>query len=172
MQGLEGVSASFSPIQVDFLPIVLAHFFCCPPPNRDSLPAETSPNPMEAAANLSMTDIRMSTESLDLAALAEAVDIVWLHPGRRRELRSLIRKRGWRRAAEVAAFDVQCRALNLPPAPPCVARVRGGSRASRLLRRMLRRGISRYHPSPLRAIEEAGAPEEVPAEPMIEVMIG
>jgi hypothetical protein len=53
-----------------------------------------------------------------------------------------------------------------------VARVRGGSRASRLLRRMLRRGISRYHPSPLRAIEEAGAPEEVPAEPMIEVMIG
>jgi len=31
---------------------------------------------------------------------------------------------------------------------------RGKGRASRLLRRMLRRGISRYHPDPLRALAE------------------
>jgi hypothetical protein len=121
---------------------------------------------------------RTSIESLDLAALAEAVDVVWQHPERRRELRSLIRQRGWQPAAEIAAFDAQCRALNLPPweAPPCVARVRGKDRAARLLRRMLRRGISRYHPSPLRAIAEAGAPARRatyrPAEPAIEAMIG
>jgi hypothetical protein len=157
MPDLAGVGVDFSPVLVDFLPITSAHFFCCPPPNRVSLPAKSLPNPMQPSAKASMTG-RTSIESLDLAALTEAVDIVWLHPERRRELRSLIRKRGWQAAAEVAAFDVQCRALNLPPweAPPCVASVRGKDRAARLLRRMLRRGVSRWHPRPLAAIAEAG----------------
>ena len=67
-------------------------------------------------------------------------------------------ERGWQGAAAVAAYDCQSRSLNLPPweAPPCVASVRGNSRAARLLRRMLKRGISRWHPRPLEAIAAAG----------------
>ena len=102
---------------------------------------------------------RTSTECLDLAALAEAVAIVRRHPDRGRELAEVMAQRGWHAAAAVAAYDAQCRSLHLPPwvAPPCVASVRGKPRAARLLRRMFRRGISRYHPDPLRALEAAGS---------------
>jgi hypothetical protein len=113
---------------------------------------------MEVVANLSMADTRMSIESLDLAALAEAVDVVWRHPERRRELRSLIRKRGWEAAARIAAYDVQCRSLNLKPwqEPPCTGRLRDDkSPAGCLLKRMAKRGVSRWAPDPLRAIAQA-----------------
>jgi hypothetical protein len=39
---------------------------------------------------------------------------------------------------------------------PCRASARGKSRASRLLRRMLARGVSRWDPRPLEAIATAG----------------
>jgi hypothetical protein len=122
---------------------------------------------------------RVSTESLDHAALSAAVALVWRHPERSRELAGIMARDGWQRAAEVAAYDAQCRALNLAPweEPPCTGRLRGDrSPAGRLLRRMLRRGVSRWDPNPLRAIAEAGAPARRahyrPVEPAIEALIG
>jgi hypothetical protein len=81
---------------------------------------------------------RTSTEHLDLAALREAIAIVWRHSERSRELAEVMAERGWEAAAAVAAYDAQCRSLHLPPweAPPCVAGTRGKGRASKLLRRM------------------------------------
>jgi hypothetical protein len=89
---------------------------------------------METDANLSMNARhRMSIESLDLAALAEAIAIVWQHRERGRELADLMARRGWEVAARIASYDGQVRSLNLPPweAPPCVASVRGKGRAAR-----------------------------------------
>ena len=70
------------------------------------------------------------------------------------ELADLIRQRGWQSAAMVAAYDCQCRTLRLPvwEEPPCAARPTEKGKAGRLLRRMLARGVSRYHPDPLAAI--------------------
>jgi hypothetical protein len=122
---------------------------------------KTSRKPMEPRADPStgLVMSAMPTSSADLAALTEAIAIVWRHPARGPELAEVMAQRGWNEAAEVAAYDVQCRSLNLPPweSPPCVASVRGSDRAARLLRRMLRRGISKFHPRPLQAIELAGA---------------
>jgi hypothetical protein len=125
---------------------------------------------MQTAAKPSMTErLRTRTESLDRAALAEAVAIVRGHPERSRELAEVMAERGWEAAAEVAVFDAQCRALNLPPweAPPCVANARGKDRAARLLRRMLKRGISRWHPRPLEAIAEASASQSFAHGPRV-----
>jgi hypothetical protein len=113
----------------------------------------------------------------DRDALDAAVELVRRHRERWQEFLDLARQRGWREASLVAAVDAQVRSLRLPPwreeEIPCLANPRGGSRASKLLRRMLRRGISRWHPRPLAAIAEAGALEEAapPAEPTIEAMV-
>jgi hypothetical protein len=68
-------------------------------------------------------------------------------------------------AAAVAAYDCQARSLDLAPweAPPCAAGIRGKGRAARLLRRMLKRGISRWHPRPLEAIAAAGPVKKKPS---------
>jgi hypothetical protein len=73
----------------------------------------------------------------------------------------MIAERSWQEAAEFAAFVCQSHALNLKPwqVPPCVVedlnepRV-GEEEAAKLLRRMLRAKISRWHPDPLQALEE------------------
>ena len=97
----------------------------------------------------------------DKDALEAAIDIVRQHPERWQELQALVCERGWNAAALVAVCDCQVRAMRLPPwreeEVPCTASPRGRSRAGRLLRRMLKRGISRYHPNPLEAIAAAGA---------------
>lgn len=105
-----------------------------------------------------MTDAHLS----DRDALEAAIDIVRKHRERWQEFLDLVRERGWNAAALVAVCDCQVRAMRLPPwreeEIPCMASRRGKGRASKLLRRMARRGISRYHPSPLEALEAAGAP--------------
>ena len=96
----------------------------------------------------------------DSAALQAAIDLA-RQSERAAELVELIRERGWEAAAEICAYDLQSRSLELAhwsDEVPCAAPVRGKSRASRLLRRMLKRGISRWHPDPLAAIAEAGPP--------------
>jgi hypothetical protein len=135
---------------------------------------------MKTSANSAVTDPHLSDrDCLDLATA-----IVLRHPQRRIEFQNLVRERGWDAAAMVAAYDCQARSMRLRwwELPPCVAGTRGKGRAARLLRRMLRRGVSRWHPRPLEAIAEAGpvvrmqrrrrskavrAPEEAapPAEP-------
>ena len=102
--------------------------------------------------NLRKSAIKLSPN--DLAALELAVAIVHRHPERSRELMELIHRRAWRSAAMVAAYDCQCRRLRLKPweEPPCSAQPTDRNQAGRLLRRMLARGVSRYHPDPLAAI--------------------
>ena len=96
----------------------------------------------------------------DRACLDLAVAIVRRHPERWQEFLGFVRERGWAEASMIASYDAQMRAIRLPPweRPPCVASPRGKHRAARLLRRMARRGISRWHPNPLAALAEAGPP--------------
>jgi hypothetical protein len=96
----------------------------------------------------------------DRDALDAAVNVVRRHPERWREFQALVLERGWQAAALVCVFDCQTRSMRLRwwEEPPCCAPWRGKSRGARLLRRMARRGVSRYHPSPLAAIAAAGAP--------------
>jgi hypothetical protein len=119
-----------------------------------SAPSKSPRNPMETSANPAVINPHLANRD----ALELAIVIVRQHPERARELAALERERGWLKAAKVAVFDCQSRALRLPvwENPPCVASVRGKGRAARLLRRMLKRGISRWHPRPLEAIAVAG----------------
>ena len=106
-----------------------------------------------------MTDPHLS----DRDALYAAIAIVRRHPERWREFQDLMRERGWEAATKVVVFDCQARSMRLRwwEQPPCLASLRGKDRAARLLRRMLRRGVSRYDPNPLAALE-AAAGDPVP----------
>jgi hypothetical protein len=118
--------------------------------------SKTSSNLLRTNGELAVIAPHLS----DSAALNAAIELVREHRERWQEFLNLARERGWEEASMIAAFDAQCRSMRLPPweEPPCVANVRSKGRAARLLRRMLRRGVSRWHPDPLRALEEAGAP--------------
>jgi hypothetical protein len=121
-------------------------------------PQLTAPNRLRTLSDLAVTDAHLSDrDCLDLAT-----DIVRRHPERWREFQALVLERGWHAAAMVAAVDCQVPSMRLPPwregEIPCLASSRGTDRAARLLRRMLRRGVSRWHPRPLEALAEAGAP--------------
>lgn len=67
----------------------------------------------------------------------------------------------WQEVAEFAAALCQRDALNLTPweDPPCRAHVdaMGGDGSVKLLAKMEAAGISRWHPDPLRALEQANA---------------
>jgi hypothetical protein len=67
----------------------------------------------------------------------------------------------WQKVAEFAASLCQSKALGLRPweNPPCHAHVdpMGGDGSVKLLAKMEKAGISRWHPDPLRALEEANA---------------
>jgi hypothetical protein len=117
-------------------------------------PTKSARNRFQSEGNLAVIDPHLT----DREALCLAIKITFRHLERRREFEALVRERGREHAAFICAYDVQSRSLRLPmwESPPCVASVRGKDRASRLLRRMLKRGISRYHPRPLEAIEAAG----------------
>jgi hypothetical protein len=109
---------------------------------------------MKTSAKHVVTDALLA----DRLALDAAITIA-RKSERARELGILIWELGWDEAARIAAYDCQSRALRLPhwsEEVPCRASLHGRSRASRLLRRMLKRGISRFHPRPLEAIAEAG----------------
>ena len=83
---------------------------------------------------------------------------------RARQLDEMLEERGWQEAAEFAAYGCQFRSLKLRPwqEPPCCVedpdepRV-GQEEAAKLLRRMLRAKISRWHPSPLEELEKRKA---------------
>jgi hypothetical protein len=78
------------------------------------------------------------------------------------QLDDMMRERCWLEVAQFAAYVCQGSALHLKPwqTPPCyVADVNeprvGEESAAKLLRRMLKAGISRWHPDPLAALEAA-----------------
>lgn len=96
----------------------------------------------------------------DKAALTQALEICRAEsPGRAKQIKAKLRDEGWQSTAEFAAAHCQCEALNLEPwqMPPC----RGDSEhhpdaaAKKMLEQMLAAGVSRWHPDPLAAIEEA-----------------
>ena len=110
-------------------------------------------------ADLSEVDVA----ALKLAlATARARDAAWVD--------ELLRTEPWFKAARAAAICCQERALKLRPWqcwPPAAVEVddvdmvgyehRGITQSAALLRKMLRVGVSRFHPSPLVAIEQAKA---------------
>jgi hypothetical protein len=72
----------------------------------------------------------------------------------------MVANRGWVEAAMHAAYACQCDALHLKPwqMPPCAVRDENEPRvgeedAARLLRRMLKAGISEFHPDPMAALD-------------------
>ena len=71
----------------------------------------------------------------------------------------LIEPRPWQEVAEFAAYSCQMDALHLKPwqFPPCWVEPgdRKHRKAAKLLREMQSLGVSRFHPDPLAAIEEA-----------------
>ena len=100
------------------------------------------------------------TRNDDRAALMQALEMCRAEsPGRAKQINAKLRDDGWQSTAEFAAAHCQCEALNLEPwqMPPC----RGDSEhhpdpaAKKLLEQMLAAGVSRWHPDPLAAIEEA-----------------
>jgi hypothetical protein len=105
----------------------------------------------------------------DKAALTLAVEVTRREsPGRSRQIDAMLADEPWESVARFCASCAQGRALNLPPwqPPPCnignmAAALNDpdeqrGYRAAALLRqRMLDAGVSRWHPDPLRAIEQA-----------------
>jgi hypothetical protein len=112
-------------------------------------------------------------DKLDKDALALAVETACKEPLRAKQIRSKMRNEGWRKVAEFAAYCCQCDALRLKPwqipplyilnvddpndglSTPDQYGMDGRYEAAKLLKRMLAAGVSRYHPDPEAAIEEA-----------------
>jgi hypothetical protein len=103
--------------------------------------------------------------ALELAlAKARASGKTRADKARAAQIDEMLEERGWQEAAEFAAYGCQFRSLKLRPwqEPPCCVedpdepRV-GQEEAAKLLRRMLRAKISRWHPSPLEELEKRKA---------------
>jgi hypothetical protein len=112
-----------------------------------------------------MTDVTTTTDDeldeVDKAALESAMQIARREPGRSEQLDAKLETESWFDVAWFAAGCVQGRALHLRPweESPCHVDEddpqERDKQAQALLRRMLAAGVSRYHPDPLRALEEA-----------------
>jgi hypothetical protein len=91
--------------------------------------------------------------------------------GRREQIKWKLKEDGFINTGKLAGYHRQCEALQLKPweEAPCHVddpdepidpndarlRISGYAQAAKLLREMLALGISRWHPDPLAAIEEA-----------------
>jgi hypothetical protein len=111
--------------------------------------------------------------SLDREALERAIEITRSSGefGRREQVDSMIKERGWFSAATFSASCAQSRSICpklWQPVPMDITDVEGaiargddgaGGKyaAARLLRKMLRAGLSRYEPRPLEALGAAAA---------------
>jgi hypothetical protein len=115
---------------------------------------------------------------VDRNALERAIEITKAEsPGRARQIANKLKHEPWREVAEFAASCCQHRALATRPwelAPISVDEAdpipdgddhRRTGRAIKLLRRLLRAGLSRYEPSPLTALAKMEAIEPPTAEP-------
>jgi hypothetical protein len=81
-------------------------------------------------------------------------------PDRAGQLQKMLAEQPWQDVAAFAAHCVQTRSLHLRPwqVPPCSANEDAtdarDTDAQRLLRKMLRAGLSRYEPDPIRAMKK------------------
>jgi len=110
-----------------------------------------------------MTMIETSLDRNDVAALKLAMEMAMIDPGRKEQLEYKLKDESWHKVAEFAAYSCQMQSLKLKPweDPPCWADededyyIEDASKcrdAQRLLRRMLKAGVSRYHPDPMAAL--------------------
>jgi hypothetical protein len=81
---------------------------------------------------------------------------------RSEQLDSMLQDRPWHQVAEFASYSCQVATLGLKPWQPPPAHVNdpdhpepGEETAAALLQRMLKVGVSRWHPTPLVALEAA-----------------
>jgi hypothetical protein len=97
----------------------------------------------------------------DRAALELAMAKAREEPGRSEQLDAKLMDEPWEEVAQFAAGCVQSRALRLAPweRPPCETFLDEDdperAPAVQLLTRMLKAGVSRFHPSPIEACEAA-----------------
>ena len=82
---------------------------------------------------------------------------------RAQQVDEMLEERSWQEAAEFAAYDRQIDNMGLRPweTPPCCIADENEPRvgeevAAKVLRLMLRAGISRWHPNPIGALEALG----------------
>jgi len=107
----------------------------------------------------------------DIAALTLAIEYTRRDPSRNEQLDSMLQDGSWIEVAEFASYHCQMETLRLDPAdsPPCWindpdatlagknddAWCYGAHEAARLVKKMQALGISKYHPDPIKAIEQA-----------------
>jgi hypothetical protein len=106
---------------------------------------------------------------VDRQALELALEFGRKDPRRREQLDLMLQRQSWIEVAQFASYGQQCRSLNLRPwqSPPAWAElgdqddaagpIFGRRAAAELLARMLALRISRWHPDPIAAIEQAEA---------------
>lgn len=108
-------------------------------------------------------DVSDGMDAHDIAALRLAIQAVHDKDGPDciEQVETKLADDGFFEGGKCAAFHRQVEALDLKPwqAPPCVVSATDPHErdkdAQRLLRRMLKAGVSRYHPDPMAALEEA-----------------
>ena len=93
-------------------------------------------------------------------------------PGRAEQIDSMLKHDSWAEVATFAAYCAQGKSLNLVPwqSPPCCGDgcEHCDPAAKKLLEQMLSLGISRWHPGPLAAIEEAKKKKRAPETDLAE----
>jgi hypothetical protein len=106
-------------------------------------------------------DVLAEIDDHDTAALELAMDGARAL-GRGKQLDKMLETRSWQRVAKFAAYCCQRKALHLAPheTPPChverLDKVEPQERKpAELQRRMLRHGVSGWHPDPMAAIAAA-----------------
>jgi hypothetical protein len=101
---------------------------------------------------------------VDRAALERGIEIALRDhdPGRREQIRDMLRNDPWWEVATFCAYGNQRRTLRLRPwqDPPCFINDPDNPEprqeaAAALLRKMLANGVSKYDPDPLAAVEGA-----------------
>jgi hypothetical protein len=105
----------------------------------------------------------------DRAAMRRAIETVRNEDaGRRNQIDDMLRTRAFEEVGCFASYHCQTRALGLAPwqRPPCLIEdpqaglrgpddLSGRHNAARLLRRMLKAKVSRFHPDPMAALAQA-----------------
>ena len=103
-------------------------------------------------------------DDADRDALERAMEIARRDPGRAEQLRAMLEDDEWVEVAEFFSYSLQIQSLSLKPwqSPPCHidenadapddADCEPNTVGRKLLRQMLRAGISRFDPDPLAAL--------------------
>jgi hypothetical protein len=108
-------------------------------------------------------EIPAGIDPIDLEALKLAFEKCRASSkARHAQIDSMLADRSWEDVAEFCAYGQQVDSLHLKPwqTPPCWVEdahepKRGEEEAAKLLRRMLRSGVSRWHLDPLAALEKS-----------------